>query len=107
MTDNAVGGKYMIYADFQKFVIGNTSRSGGASDVPPYNSLIWSTQSEYLSYGFNVYCEKWKHKVRWGGTFNENANLCLFLMTFLEVLVWNIKIIVQEMVQNVVQQQQE
>jgi len=74
MRDNAVGGKYMLYTDFQNSIIGNTTRSGGASAVPPYNSLIWSTQSEYLSYGFNVYCEKWNHKVRWGGTFNENLN---------------------------------
>ena len=73
MKNNAVGGKYMLYSDFQKFVIGNSSRRKGYSDVPPYNSLIWSTQSEYLSYGFNVYSTNWKHKVRWGGTFNENA----------------------------------
>ena len=73
MRDNAVGGKYITYSDFQSDVIGNSSKRGASSPVPPYNSLIWSTQSEYLSYGFNVYCIKWNHKVRWGGTFNENA----------------------------------
>jgi hypothetical protein len=37
-----------------------------------YNNKIWSRQEEFQAFGFNVIPFGWNHKVRWGGTFNEN-----------------------------------
>jgi hypothetical protein len=68
---NISGAIYVDYNYFLNYIIGNRSRLG--KEIPPYNSLIWSTQSEFLSYGFNIYIENWAHRVRWGGTFNENG----------------------------------
>ena len=38
-----------------------------------YNNKIWSRQEEFQAFGFNIKPFNWEHKVRWGGTFNENA----------------------------------
>lgn len=37
-----------------------------------YDKTIWSRQEEFQSFGFNITIKYWKHKVRWGGVFNEN-----------------------------------
>jgi len=60
-------GTYLPYNDFNSRYI----NSGKA----PYNSPVWSTQFEYMSYGFNPYIHPdniTTHLVRWGGVFNEN-----------------------------------
>ena len=38
-----------------------------------YNNKIWSRQEEFQAFGFNIKPFNWEHKVRWGGTFNENG----------------------------------
>lgn len=39
---------------------------------PSYSNKIWSRQEEFQAFGFNIVPLGWNHKVRWGGTFNEN-----------------------------------
>jgi len=39
---------------------------------PIYSNKIWSRQEEFKAFGFNIVPLGWNHKVRWGGTFNEN-----------------------------------
>jgi hypothetical protein len=39
---------------------------------PIYSNKIWSRQEEFQAFGFNIIPFGWNHKVRWGGTFNEN-----------------------------------
>ena len=39
---------------------------------PFYSNKIWSRQEEFKAFGFNIIPFGWNHKVRWGGTFNEN-----------------------------------
>jgi hypothetical protein len=58
-------GTYLNYSDFMDRYIDNG----------PYNKKIFSNQSAYLSYGFNNYVvsQTPKHRVRWGGIFNENT----------------------------------
>jgi hypothetical protein len=67
------GAIYKDYSFFVDYIIGNSRTRSGSNPVPPYNNLVWSTQSEFLSYGFNIYIKNWNHRVRWGGTFNENG----------------------------------
>ena len=38
-----------------------------------YSNKIWSRQEEFQAFGFNIRPFNWEHKVRWGGTFNENV----------------------------------
>ena len=38
-----------------------------------YSNKIWSRQEEFKAFGFNIIPFAWEHKVRWGGTFNENG----------------------------------
>ena len=38
-----------------------------------YSNKIWSRQEEFQAFGFNIRPFAHEHKVRWGGTFNENA----------------------------------
>ena len=38
-----------------------------------YNNRIWSRQEHFQAFGFNIRPFGHEHKVRWGGTFNENV----------------------------------
>ena len=76
MRNNNVGGSYMQYTMFMKAIVD----SGNPNNKAPLNPHIWSTQGQYLSFGFNnmtptrTYWDKpgWAHNVRWGGSYNEN-----------------------------------
>ncbi len=70
---NIPGANYKDYNYFANYIIGNNRIRSGSGPVPPYNNLVWSTQSEFLAYGFNIYIQNWNHRVRWGGSFNENG----------------------------------
>ncbi len=39
---------------------------------PIYSNKIWSRQEQFQAFGLNIVPFGWNHKVRWGGTFNEN-----------------------------------
>ena len=64
-------GNYIGYTDFiHKYMI-----SPNTNVKAPYNIKIWSAEAAYLSFGFNNYVieANTKHRVRWGGIFNNDT----------------------------------
>jgi hypothetical protein len=64
---SGAGGTYIAYNDFNRFFTDVT-----CLDRNPLNRKIFSHQEAFKAWGLNVIPVNWNHKVRWGGSFNEN-----------------------------------
>jgi len=62
-----VGGKYVSPKEFEELFVNVTCKKRA-----PLNRTIFSHQEHFKAWGLNVIPIGWNHRVRWGGSFNEN-----------------------------------
>lgn len=67
MKAHGLNGTYVSQKDFDQFFVEVTDKKRS-----PLNRKIFSHQEEFKSWGLNIRPVGWNHKVRWGGSFNEN-----------------------------------